>query len=341
MIRRLINKFRFIKQKYKFRQAIKKKLETSNLLDYALEDDFVKSVEKYWRNGFGIEPDINTFKYLVGVTGVPDVRYISEDVYVNYILPKTNPYNRCNGLNDKNVFPLLFPNLTPCCLFCDVNGILMDSNYNIISENKITDLLKNEDKVVIKPTTNTCQGKNVVCVEKYDVQKYMKLLKKDYTVQKLIRQHKVLAGLNSSSVNVIRITTYLSRDGVKILDAIIRVGSAGNFTDHLNLAVGIESDGRLKDFGVTVSGKRVYEFSNGKKIKDIVIPSFEKMCEVAAEMHCRLAQALIIGWDFTVDENGKPVIIEANLDFPGILRSQECNGPLFGEYTEEILKSCQ
>ena len=338
MLRKLATKLRYLYQKHKMRCAIKRKLKNAKISNKGLDQKFINEVVDYWEKNFSIEPDINTFKYLTNLTGNFDVRYISEDIYVNYILPKTNPYNRCNGLNDKNVFPLLFPDRTPETFFANVNGILLDSEYNIISESTALLLLTDEEKVVIKPTTNTSQGKNVLCVKKSDILFNMKLMKKDYTVQKVIEQHDLLSRLNSSSVNVIRLTTYLNKKGVKILDSIVRIGSAGNFTDHLNLAVGIDNNGFLKDFGVTVEGEKVYFLPDGQEIKGIKIPAYKEMCSIAIAMHCRIAQALIIGWDFTVDKEGNPVIIEANLDFPGILRSQECNGPLFGEETDEILK---
>ena len=44
----------------------------------------------------------------------------------------------------------------------------------------------------------------------------------------------------------------------------------------------------------------------------------------------------IIGWDFSVDKNGEPVLIESNYG-SNIGGLQAANGkPLFGEFTDEV-----
>ena len=45
-------------------------------------------------------------------------------------------------------------------------------------------------------------------------------------------------------------------------------------------------------------------------------------------------------WDLAIDKNGEPVLIEVNLMYQGIGFLQINNGPLFGDYTEDILDRC-
>ena len=45
----------------------------------------------------------------------------------------------------------------------------------------------------------------------------------------------------------------------------------------------------------------------------------------------------LISWDFAVDPQGEPVLIEVNLTYGGVLVHQLCNGPIFGDRTEDIL----
>ena len=45
----------------------------------------------------------------------------------------------------------------------------------------------------------------------------------------------------------------------------------------------------------------------------------------------------LIGWDFTINDHNEVVFIELN-DGPGIEIMQLCNGPVFGDYTDEILQ---
>ena len=46
----------------------------------------------------------------------------------------------------------------------------------------------------------------------------------------------------------------------------------------------------------------------------------------------------IISWDFAVDENSEPILIEYNLNYPDVMIYQMNNGPLFGDLTQTILE---
>ena len=69
-----------------------------------------------------------------------------------------------------------------------------------------------------------------------------------------------------------------------------------------------------------------------------IIPNFEKVIKKAKELALTLPYLRLIGWDFTIDEEGEPVFIEMNT-LPGIYIMQLCNGPVFGELTDELLNS--
>ena len=47
----------------------------------------------------------------------------------------------------------------------------------------------------------------------------------------------------------------------------------------------------------------------------------------------------LISWDFAVDKDGDPILIEANFTFGEIDFHQLCNGPILGEMTENILSA--
>ncbi len=55
-------------------------------------------------------------------------------------------------------------------------------------------------------------------------------------------------------------------------------------------------------------------------------------------LYPQLPRIDFIGWDFTVDQNEKVVVIEYNIKCPGLLCQQYVNGPLFGEFTEQMLE---
>lgn len=72
--------------------------------------------------------------------------------------------------------------------------------------------------------------------------------------------------------------------------------------------------------------------------ENIKINGIEKIEQLIQIIHCRLPHFRLISWDFSVDEKGDPVLIEANINYGGIEIQQLNNGPLFGNETKEILE---
>ncbi len=339
LIKKLYNSVYNRYKVYKFRKDMEQKLTSSPLTFTPLSDDEKKEISEYWKK-YQIAPDYNTFLWYYNVSIRKDPRYISEDIYANYILPTFNDMRRCEGINDKNLFDILFfGEKMATTIVRRINGFYVDTNYNLISHDKAIDIVSHYDSVVIKPTINSCQGKGIICVNGKKFSKEEKNYNSDFIVQELIKQHKSLAELNDSSVNVIRVTTLAFGGAIQAIDAIIRVGAPGQFTDHKNIAIGL-TNGVLKQYGVTTNGTHVDILPNGYRFGGKEIVSYNRILDMVIRLHSRILPAGIVGWDVTVDEVGDPLIIEANLDFPGCIRSQDCNGPLFGDNTEDILKYC-
>ena len=64
--------------------------------------------------------------------------------------------------------------------------------------------------------------------------------------------------------------------------------------------------------------------------------SYKKAVELVKQGHKRLPHYRFLGWDVTIDEAGEPVIIEYNINGPGVLYYQYANGSLFGDYFDVI-----
>ena len=61
-------------------------------------------------------------------------------------------------------------------------------------------------------------------------------------------------------------------------------------------------------------------------------------CSQIKKAHKMLSRFGIISWDFAVDENSEPILIEYNLNYPDVMIYQMNNGPLFGDLTQTILE---
>ena len=60
--------------------------------------------------------------------------------------------------------------------------------------------------------------------------------------------------------------------------------------------------------------------------------------ETIKKLHPFIPHFRMVSWDFSVNEDGMPILIEANLMYGELEFHQLCNGPIFGDDTEEILK---
>ena len=163
--------------------------------------------------------------------------------------------------------------------------------------------------------------------------------KKDYLIQEVVHQHQRMEALNPSSVNTIRLLTFRKDMEVVIAYSVIRIGRKDQTIDNESaggISARINSDGRLAKYAYGAPGIDKVEYTDsGIKLEGYEIPSFEKAVALTKELHLQLPFFSLVGWDIAIDKEGKPIMIEFNVN-PDL--SQSANGPAFGEHTEMIVK---
>ena len=174
-----------------------------------------------------------------------------------------------------------------------------------------------------------------------DLKKITKRMGTDYIIQEKVEQHHDIGRFHPSSLNTIRMMTLRFDSRISEISSILRLGVENSLIDNISqggFAVGISSDGRLSDIGNRNMMDDMTEHpQTGEVFKGSSIPSFEKVKEMAFQLHSILTHFNIISWDLTVNPKGDPVFIEANLMGQGLHHHQFYNGPLFGDLTERIL----
>lgn len=326
---------------YSIRSDMAQKVKMINTS--SLSDEEIKEIQTHW-NAYGIKPNIDSFRWFYNITGQRDWRFIPEDVYAERIIPYMYDGRKAIALDDKNLYNLYFPNTNmPETLVRNMNGIYLDCQYRMITEEEAVNLVINSDKeVVIKPTIGSYKGIGVKLIPSSTITEYLREYKKNFIIQKRVKQHPTFAALNESSTNVVRITTALVNGRVYPLSPTIRVGDVGRFVDQggpREFCIGIDETGHLKETGLATKSGIQHEskMPNGYCFGGTVLPGFEEMKQLVIDLHPRLAYFPLIGWDLLTDEHNKVVLIECNLNWTGIAKYQECNGPLFGDLTEMIL----
>lgn len=124
----------------------------------------------------------------------------------------------------------------------------------------------------------------------------------------------------------------------------MRMGQGGAIVDNAHkggLFIGVSEDGLLKESAFT-EFRAKYEFHPDTRVRfeNYQIKGVNRVIAAAKEMHGRIPQLGVINWDFTIDENENPVLIEINSSHGGsIWLTQMANGVgPFGDNLEEILQ---
>lgn len=102
------------------------------------------------------------------------------------------------------------------------------------------------------------------------------------------------------------------------------------FTDLIKVSLGKE--------GYNIYGERRTSTSSGRMFENVVLCGHDEICSQIKKAHKILSRFGIISWDFAVDENGEPILIEYNLNYPDVMIYQMNNGPLFGDLTQTVLE---
>ena len=307
---------------------------------------YERDVLPYWER-FGPAPKQMWFELYGSRDQKMDPRFIPADLYYNDILPYMNNGTQHYGLTNKGYLDYLFSDVKqPATVVLKIEGAYEDERRNSIREKDAVGLCRDRGGVLfLKPSAGSKHGKGIFVFEpdscsEEEIRGIFGKAGPSFIVQEQIRQHPLIKSLNPSSVSTIRILSLFMDDGVSVESAVLRVSRPD--TPYVTVHDGgfyaeILKDGRLHG--------KVYEntgawsdHGNGAFDDSFVMPSMGGVYDEVKRIHPRLGHFKCIGWDFAIDDQGHPVLIEFNV-FPGIDCSQlTCCRPIFGDKTDWILE---
>lgn len=222
----------------------------------------------------------------------------------------------------------------------------------IISYEKALKKIKNIGEVIIKPSVETKSGENVRLLKIENgidvftddsIENIIKKYKENYIIQEKIKQNKSLSKLNPSSVNTLRLHTYVCEGKVYATPVVIRLGRNGSIIDNAcagGISVGISENGELLKYAFTAMGEKFERHPDTKILfEGYKIPRIKDMIEFTKKYHYKIPHIGIIAWDITLDEDENMVLIEANITGPGIWITQYNTGKgFFGKNTEKMIR---
>ncbi len=233
-----------------------------------------------------------------------------------------------------------------------VAGLYCDSEYNMLTKEQAIKSIENIGKCFIKPTVDYCSGqgcsildiKNGMYLESgKNISEIIKNKGNNFVIQERIKCHSSIANLYDKSVNTFRIMTYRFKGEICHVPSIMRIGQGEANVDNAHaggMFIAISDEGVLHKTAFTEFKTEFQKHPDSNlKFENYNIPLFPKCLEAVKKMHTVIPQIGCVNWDFTLDENGEPVLIEANLRGGSVWLFQMAQGSgAFGEKTPEILQ---
>lgn len=167
--------------------------------------------------------------------------------------------------------------------------------------------------------------------------------RRQFLVEEVIVQHPVMASLNPSSVNSLRMISYLTDAGVaRILGATLKAGVGGS-VDNVSqggMYTMLDDEGVARYGAFTAESGAVHTVHpiTGVSIVGFRVPLFDQVLEFVDRLAHEVPQIPYVGWDIAITPTG-PVVIEGNYNSGVFQLKPSASGvrtglrPLFKEVT--------
>ena len=304
-----------------------------------------EQIKKFW--GKYVKTDIGLNFHRIAALRIPpeSLQYIvSESVLYPILIQKLNPDHIATTLANKGLYNILFADIKrPNEIIRNVSRNFLDSNNELLSKDAAIDrILSLGTPVIFKESIGSFGGRGIKIIKEYDrviIKQQFDLFKKDFVVQELLSQSQQTAKFNPTSLNTVRVLTLLLNGKFSLLGAWLRCGAKDAQVDNLTsggMAACVLPDGRLT-YAIDFNIPRIIYSPSGLKFEDYRIEYFDRIIQMAEQLHKRIPLIAMAGWDFALDENNEPVFIEANLRRPDTWPWQMTQGPIFGNRLQEVL----
>ena len=333
-------RIRWALRRYRMRKGVKQYLQKP----YQLTKEQKKEAKQFWKKYTRHFSPVFHELYLQK-TGKFDPKYVPDDIMFCEIEDYLDDWGSSRGMDNKCNYELYFPEVKqPKTLYRKMKGVYHDAAWNIISEEDAVRMCMDNGAAVIKASQEVGYGGGVKIWDaktdtEDDLKEIIRTIPGDVIAQDLIVEHPELKKLNTKSVSCIRVLSIIRKDKVEYLRGYFRMGQGEGKVDYADGCVAsLYPDGQLYEVGFDNNTcNPVKQHENGMVFKDYKVPCYEAVRQKALELHKKLGDFRIVSWDFSVDPEGDPVLIEVNMLYGGIMYHQLGSGPIFGDKTEEIL----
>lgn len=185
------------------------------------------------------------------------------------------------------------------------------------SDNLVEEFIRKHGESIAKPV-NGEQGKGVLKITGTDTSDFQTLLserkKTPYILEEIVCNCRELAEVNSSSLNTVRATTLIGKDGTpQILSIILRVGAPGSHVDNWGSGgVGYNFDLQTGVCNMYGRDKKnnPYVKHPGSNVQMIgfKLPRYEELRQYVYDLTSVYPSARYVGWDIAITSTGFDLI---------------------------------
>ena len=336
--------------------SVRNKNTHSKSFSLSKSDAFANA--NFW-NGFPFHYDKSWAEHYTAILGTFHPDFVPENLYYPILEQLLNEPDFTLAYTDKNFYDLAYKSeLFPEVIARNVNGVQMDKHYKSISNEAILSTIAVNDSIIIKPTIETGGAQNVTLLTRTltgfyhkewgetTFENLIKKFKKNFIIQRPVKQHAFMKQFNETSVNTIRVLTLRRPENneIVILHLILRVGGEGQVVDNtkiagVNLAIDTET-GIFNTFALDKYANKVSKVGLFDLHESIHFPFLDTVRSTADYIASRNIHARLLGLDIYIDESGEAKCIEVNNRGNEINFYQTNSGPLFGVYSEEVKNFC-
>ena len=315
-----------------------------------------KAIDKLYLENYGEKIPYTWHRHFTAYTGKFDVNYFPELLFIpefEYYMNLNRAY--VNAFYDKNVLPFFANRVNvamPRNVLMGNRGLFCDPDYKCISKELALSVLHDIGEVFAKPSVDSSSGRGCVLLDMQNgvdrisgmkAEAVLESLGQNFVVQERLSCHESIANIYDKSVNTFRIITYRWKDRICHMPAIMRIGQGGSYLDNAHaggMFIAIDDDGTLHDTAFTEFKNEFKEHPDTHfKFAGYKIPLFPEVLKAAYRMHEAIPQIGCVNWDFTINKEGEPVLIEANMKAGSIWLVEMAHGcGAFGQNTAEILQ---
>ena len=342
-----------------FRLKMRAIRRTNPTLFEPLDATLEKRHRSFWRP-LQRSVDPGWLRFFTRVSGIADPHYVPQDVFHQAVERRLNDLEYARYYADKNLYERLFdPERFAVARLRNVSDTYLDREYRAMSRATFAERFDalSED-CFIKPSVGSGEDGGSLCFaanrirsvrrdgSPFTFEDLERRYRRNYIVQSVIRQHPLLARFNPSSVNTLRVVTYRSvRDEAVVpLKVVLRLGRESMIVDNQaqgGLACGVRPDGTLHPYATSKAGQKFTAHpDSGIPFEGQSIPEFPAVLETVATIARAVPPLRLLGFDVTIDAEGAVRVVEINTRNLEINFLQTFGGPLFGDYSREIVDWC-